>query len=113
MCTRTDTLRSVVDKLVGGEVHRLVVVDNETDKHVVGIISLSDILYHLVSCCKGSAYTTTAFATPNSPPPIGPMISVSNANSVAHSQSIEMVAPNSNDQPQLMDHQVVDQTIAH
>ncbi|XP_008186224.1 uncharacterized protein LOC100169066 isoform X3 [Acyrthosiphon pisum] len=45
-CHLTDTLFSVMEKIVRAEVHRLVVVDAE-DK-VIGILSLSDILHYLV-----------------------------------------------------------------
>ncbi|KAL4107542.1 hypothetical protein QTP88_017873 [Uroleucon formosanum] len=45
-CHLTDTLYSVIEKIVRAEVHRLVVVDVE-DK-VIGILSLSDILHYLV-----------------------------------------------------------------
>jgi len=45
-CHLTDTLLSVIEKIVRAEVHRLVVVDTE-DK-VIGILSLSDILHYLV-----------------------------------------------------------------
>ncbi|XP_060842007.1 5'-AMP-activated protein kinase subunit gamma isoform X2 [Rhopalosiphum padi] len=45
-CHLTDTLFSVIEKIVRAEVHRLVVVDTE-DK-VIGILSLSDILHYLV-----------------------------------------------------------------
>ncbi|XP_015368181.1 PREDICTED: 5'-AMP-activated protein kinase subunit gamma-1 isoform X3 [Diuraphis noxia] len=45
-CHLTDTLYSVIEKIVRAEVHRLVIVDAE-DK-VIGILSLSDILHYLV-----------------------------------------------------------------
>uniref|UniRef100_A0A131YVC7 5'-AMP-activated protein kinase, regulatory gamma subunit n=2 Tax=Rhipicephalus TaxID=426455 RepID=A0A131YVC7_RHIAP len=45
-CTLDDTLMAVMERIVRAEVHRLVVVDEED--HVVGIISLSDILSFLV-----------------------------------------------------------------
>lgn len=45
-CTLDDTLESVLERIVKAEVHRLVVVDNED--HVIGVISLSDILSYLV-----------------------------------------------------------------
>ncbi|KAL3085177.1 hypothetical protein niasHS_010246 [Heterodera schachtii] len=45
-CSEKDSLMTVIDVIVKAEVHRLVVVDD--DNHVVGIISLSDILSHLV-----------------------------------------------------------------
>ena len=45
-CTPMDSLQTVVDRIVEKQVHRLVIVD--TEKHLVGIISLSDILNFLV-----------------------------------------------------------------
>ncbi|XP_067650287.1 5'-AMP-activated protein kinase subunit gamma-1-like isoform X3 [Haliotis asinina] len=45
-CLETDTLGQVMDTIVKAEVHRLVVVDVED--HVVGIVSLSDLLTFIV-----------------------------------------------------------------
>ncbi|XKL67653.1 hypothetical protein PGB90_003144 [Kerria lacca] len=45
-CHLTDTLYSVLEKIVRAEVHRLVIVDK--DEKVIGIISLSDLLVYLV-----------------------------------------------------------------
>ncbi|CAG2168930.1 unnamed protein product [Oppiella nova] len=45
-CTMNDTLHQILEKIVQAEVHRIVVVDSED--HVIGIISLSDILSFLV-----------------------------------------------------------------
>ncbi|XP_037075608.1 5'-AMP-activated protein kinase subunit gamma-2-like isoform X2 [Pollicipes pollicipes] len=45
-CCLSDTLSEVVDKIVHAEVHRLVITDDH--QHVIGIISLSDILDALV-----------------------------------------------------------------
>ncbi|KAK2582504.1 hypothetical protein KPH14_004803 [Odynerus spinipes] len=45
-CKLDETLFTIMEKIVRAEVHRLVVVD-EDDK-VIGIISLSDLLYYLV-----------------------------------------------------------------
>ncbi|XP_022645070.1 uncharacterized protein LOC111243559 isoform X2 [Varroa destructor] len=45
-CRATDSLLQVMGKIVRAEVHRLVIVDDE--EHVVGIVSLSDILTFLV-----------------------------------------------------------------
>ncbi|OQR67914.1 hypothetical protein BIW11_13233 [Tropilaelaps mercedesae] len=45
-CRSTDSLLQVMAKIVRAEVHRLVIVDDE--EHVVGIVSLSDILTFLV-----------------------------------------------------------------
>ncbi|XP_058794534.1 5'-AMP-activated protein kinase subunit gamma-2 [Phymastichus coffea] len=45
-CKLEETLFTIMEKIVRAEVHRLVVIDQE-DK-VIGIISLSDLLYYLV-----------------------------------------------------------------
>ncbi|WAQ94418.1 AAKG2-like protein [Mya arenaria] len=52
-CKETDSLKTVVDKIVKAEVHRLVIVDEEG--HVSGIISLSDLLNHLILKPMGNA----------------------------------------------------------
>uniref|UniRef100_A0A7E4W6V3 5'-AMP-activated protein kinase subunit gamma-2 n=1 Tax=Panagrellus redivivus TaxID=6233 RepID=A0A7E4W6V3_PANRE len=45
-CTEQDTLMQVLELIVKAEVHRLIVTDD--DHRAVGIISLSDILKHIV-----------------------------------------------------------------
>ncbi|XP_033181668.1 5'-AMP-activated protein kinase subunit gamma-2-like isoform X2 [Mastacembelus armatus] len=45
-CNKLETLETIVDRIVKAEVHRLVVVDDES--RIVGIVSLSDILQALV-----------------------------------------------------------------
>ncbi|XP_051796204.1 uncharacterized protein LOC110965862 isoform X13 [Acanthochromis polyacanthus] len=45
-CNRLETLETIVDRIVKAEVHRLVVVDEES--RIIGIVSLSDILQALV-----------------------------------------------------------------
>ncbi|XP_033211898.1 uncharacterized protein LOC117169575 [Belonocnema kinseyi] len=45
-CKLDETLFTVMEKIVRAEVHRLVVVDD--DDRVIGIISLSDLLFYLV-----------------------------------------------------------------
>ncbi|XP_072235152.1 5'-AMP-activated protein kinase subunit gamma-2-like [Leuresthes tenuis] len=45
-CNKLETLGTIVDRIVKAEVHRLVVVDEES--RIVGIVSLSDILQALV-----------------------------------------------------------------
>jgi len=45
-CKQTDTLFSVMEKIVKAEVHRLVIVDE--NNRVMGVVSLSDILSYLV-----------------------------------------------------------------
>ncbi|CAL8294660.1 unnamed protein product [Lota lota] len=50
-CNRLETLETIVDRIVKAEVHRLVVVDE--DSHIVGIVSLSDILQALILTPSG------------------------------------------------------------
>ncbi|GLD70940.1 5'-AMP-activated protein kinase subunit gamma-2-like protein, partial [Lates japonicus] len=45
-CNKLETLETIVDRIVKAEVHRLVVVDEES--RIIGIVSLSDILQALV-----------------------------------------------------------------
>ncbi|XP_061777741.1 5'-AMP-activated protein kinase subunit gamma-2-like isoform X2 [Nerophis ophidion] len=45
-CNKVETLETIVDRIVKAEVHRLVVVDEES--RIVGIVSLSDILQALI-----------------------------------------------------------------
>lgn len=55
-CKLDESLFNIMDKIVRAEVHRLVVVDNE--EKVIGIISLSDLLLHLVlKPCDGGKLT--------------------------------------------------------
>nr|CAD2195018.1 unnamed protein product [Meloidogyne enterolobii] len=51
-CSDKDSLNRVIDILVKAEVHRLVAVDDEN--RAVGIISLSDVLRHLILELPGS-----------------------------------------------------------
>ncbi|KAK5877721.1 hypothetical protein CesoFtcFv8_025200 [Champsocephalus esox] len=51
-CNKRETLETIVDRIVKAEVHRLVVVDEES--RIVGIVSLSDILQALVLIPTGS-----------------------------------------------------------
>uniref|UniRef100_A0A8C4DS78 Protein kinase AMP-activated non-catalytic subunit gamma 2 n=1 Tax=Dicentrarchus labrax TaxID=13489 RepID=A0A8C4DS78_DICLA len=51
-CNKLETLETIVDRIVKAEVHRLVVVDEES--RIVGIVSLSDILQALVLTPAGT-----------------------------------------------------------
>uniref|UniRef100_A0A8C6TGK5 CBS domain-containing protein n=1 Tax=Neogobius melanostomus TaxID=47308 RepID=A0A8C6TGK5_9GOBI len=53
-CHRLETLETIVDRIVKAEVHRLVVVDEESK--IVGIVSLSDILQALVLTPAGQKH---------------------------------------------------------
>ncbi|CAF2518073.1 unnamed protein product [Rotaria sp. Silwood2] len=45
-CYKNETLAACMERIVKAEVHRLVVVDN--DEHVIGVLSLSDLLNYIV-----------------------------------------------------------------
>eukprot|EP00051_Salpingoeca_urceolata_P028459 m.486972 g.486972 ORF g.486972 m.486972 type:complete len:462 (+) comp24719_c0_seq1:177-1562(+) len=45
-CQADETLRQVIERIVLAQVHRLVIVDS--NEHLVGVVSLSDILSHLI-----------------------------------------------------------------
>ncbi|CAF0945248.1 unnamed protein product [Rotaria sordida] len=45
-CYKNETLAICMERIVKAEVHRLVVVDN--DEHVIGVLSLSDLLNYIV-----------------------------------------------------------------
>uniref|UniRef100_A0A8C5B8M5 CBS domain-containing protein n=1 Tax=Gadus morhua TaxID=8049 RepID=A0A8C5B8M5_GADMO len=64
-CNRLETLETIVDRIVKAEVHRLVVVDE--DSHIVGIVSLSDILQALIlTPTGGDRRHRTGFSVPGS-----------------------------------------------
>ena len=64
MCKITDSLFHVMETIVKAEVHRLIVVDN--DVKVLGIVSLSDILSHLVLRPAGEKNTNLIMRVFNS-----------------------------------------------
>lgn len=45
-CYKNESLAACMERIVKAEVHRLVVVDQ--DEHVIGVLSLSDLLYYIV-----------------------------------------------------------------
>jgi 5'-AMP-activated protein kinase regulatory gamma subunit len=60
-CFKHESLSICMERIVKAEVHRLVVVDN--DEHVIGVLSLSDLLYYIVlrpTKCE----STTSIVTP-------------------------------------------------
>lgn len=74
-CNKLETLETIVDRIVKAEVHRLVVVDEES--HIVGIVSLSDILQALVLMPAGlgrkeSITSQPGLLDPTEPEPTGP-----------------------------------------
>ncbi|XP_041478280.1 5'-AMP-activated protein kinase subunit gamma-1-like isoform X2 [Lytechinus variegatus] len=66
-CKATETLETIMDRIIKAGVHRLVVTDDE--KHVIGIISLSDILNSLVLKPAGvpSRKSSSSSSTQGSP----------------------------------------------
>ncbi|XP_057680422.1 5'-AMP-activated protein kinase subunit gamma-1-like isoform X2 [Corythoichthys intestinalis] len=61
-CNKTETLETIVDRIVKAEVHRLVAVDEES--RIVGIVSLSDILQALVLTPAGALRNERSTDTP-------------------------------------------------
>jgi 5'-AMP-activated protein kinase regulatory gamma subunit len=60
-CYKNESLSACMERIIKAEVHRLVVVDN--DEHVIGVLSLSDLLYYIVirpTKCE----STTSIVTP-------------------------------------------------
>ena len=45
-CTENDTLRTILDAIAVMTIHRLIIIDEKG--HLKGMISLSDILKHLI-----------------------------------------------------------------
>ncbi len=45
-CYKNESLSICMERIIKAEVHRLVVVDH--DEHVIGVLSLSDLLYYIV-----------------------------------------------------------------
>ncbi|XP_055363668.1 5'-AMP-activated protein kinase subunit gamma-2-like isoform X2 [Betta splendens] len=64
-CNKLETLEIIVDRIVKAEVHRLVVVDDES--HIVGIVSLSDILQALVLTPAGLGRKESLSSQPTHP----------------------------------------------
>ena len=63
-CFKHESLSTCMERIVKAEVHRLVVVDN--DEHVIGILSLSDLLSYIVIRPTKSEHSPAIFkATTN------------------------------------------------
>ncbi|CAF3876074.1 unnamed protein product [Rotaria magnacalcarata] len=56
-CYRHELLSACMERIVKAEVHRLVIVDKE--EHVIGILSLSDLLYYIVIRPTKTEHKTT------------------------------------------------------
>ena len=70
-CYKNESLATCMERIIKAEVHRLVVVDQ--DEHVIGVLSLSDLLNYLV-------IRPTKIVPPTSPPPPPPSPPVSTTN---------------------------------
>ncbi|CAF1465871.1 unnamed protein product [Rotaria magnacalcarata] len=64
-CYKNETLAACMERIIKAEVHRLVVVDN--DEHVIGVLSLSDLLYYIV--IRPTKTEPSVSLTPPPPPP--------------------------------------------
>lgn len=79
-CYKHESLSICMERIIKAEVHRLVVVDN--DEHVIGVLSLSDLLYYIVI----RPTKTSQLPVPNL---LVPTISVSNADGPVEAEAIE------------------------
>ncbi|CAF0865921.1 unnamed protein product [Rotaria sordida] len=61
-CYKHELLSACMERIVKAEVHRLVIVDN--DQHVIGILSLSDLLHYIVIRPTKSENNTTTLVPP-------------------------------------------------
>jgi len=83
-CYKNESLLICMERIVKAEVHRLVVVDN--DEHVIGVLSLSDLLYYIV--IRPTKIPPTATTTTNKTMLV-PTISVSNEDGAVEEETIE------------------------
>ncbi|UJR30366.1 hypothetical protein I4U23_017901 [Adineta vaga] len=84
-CYKNESLSTCMERIVKAEVHRLVVVDN--DDHVIGVLSLSDLLYYVVIRPTKVSRAGTIATTPM--PMLVPTISVSNEDGPVEDEAIE------------------------
>lgn len=83
-CYKNESLLVCMERIVKAEVHRLVVVDQ--DEHVIGVLSLSDLLYYVVIRPTKMTPTTTTATTKTI---LVPTISVSNEDGSVEGEIIE------------------------
>lgn len=81
-CYKNESLLVCMERIVKAEVHRLVVVDH--DEHVIGVLSLSDLLHYIVIRPTKTTTTTTTTKTM-----LVPTISVSNEDGPIEGEIIE------------------------
>jgi Mg2+/Co2+ transporter CorC len=72
-CYKNESLAVCMERIVKAEVHRLVVVDQ--DEHVIGVLSLSDLLHYIVIRPTKVAAAAVVAASPSNLPI--PTISIS------------------------------------
>lgn len=89
-CYKNESLAICMERIVKAEVHRLVVVDH--DEHVIGVLSLSDLLHYIVIRPTKTPpplppTTTTTSATNKTM--LVPTISVSNEDGPVEGEIIE------------------------
>jgi CBS-domain-containing membrane protein len=67
-CKMGDHLFELMDKFVTREVHRLIIVDDH--QHIIGILSMSDLMRFLVSAFENFSRTSSNASTTNSNGPV-------------------------------------------
>jgi 5'-AMP-activated protein kinase regulatory gamma subunit len=61
-CSKNEPLSVCMERIVKVEVHRLVIVDD--NDHVIGILSLSDLLHYIVIRPTKSEHSSSPLFTP-------------------------------------------------
>ncbi|CAF1577689.1 unnamed protein product, partial [Adineta ricciae] len=86
-CYKNESLSTCMERIVKAEVHRLVVVDQ--DEHVIGVLSLSDLLHYIVirptKISRPGTITTTSMQM------LVPTISVSNEDGPVEDEAIDKI----------------------
>jgi 5'-AMP-activated protein kinase regulatory gamma subunit len=83
-CYKHESLFVCMERIVKAEVHRIVVVDN--DEHVIGVLSLSDLLYYIVI-----RPTKTINSPTTTMPMLVPRINVSNEDGSVDEETLEKI----------------------
>jgi 5'-AMP-activated protein kinase regulatory gamma subunit len=84
-CYKHESLFVCMERIVKAEVHRIVVVDN--DEHVIGVLSLSDLLYYIV--IRPTKTINLPTITTTSMPMLVPRINVSNEDGPVDEETLE------------------------
>lgn len=100
-CMKTETLETIMERIVNKEVHRLVVVDAED--RVLGIVSLSDILTFIVlkqaEDAAAAAAAAASAAAAVTGPPISPLAQDVNRSATNLTQAFNKLNPSFNTHP--------------